>query len=139
MAEMNAQQRQEILQLLKQGNKIAAVKRYMEATGADLRTSKDFVDQLQQALETGETPNGNFSQQISKETLEQITSLLKEGNLIPAIKLYKAETGVGLRDAKMAVEAIAAEHGIECKTPGCAITAMLLFGVLTSSLLYLTC
>ena len=139
MSDMTSEQRQEILGELQQGNTIAAVKQYAEATGTDLQTAKEFVTQLQQALEAGETNNGNFTEQLPKETLEQVTSLLAEGNLIPAIKLYRSETGVGLREAKLAVEAIAAERGMDYKSPGCAITAVLLFGLLITSVFCLTC
>jgi ribosomal protein L7/L12 len=36
----------EVLGLLAEGRQIAAVKAYREATGADLRTAKDAVDEL---------------------------------------------------------------------------------------------
>lgn len=38
----------------------------------------------------------------------QIRSLLQRGNKIEAIKIYREATGVGLAEAKAAVEAIAA-------------------------------
>jgi large subunit ribosomal protein L7/L12 len=37
----------------------------------------------------------------------EIARLAREGNLIQAIKLYREQTGVGLREAKDAVEALA--------------------------------
>ncbi len=40
--------------------------------------------------------------------------------MIAAIKLYRDKTGVGLAEAKAAVETVAAEQGIPIKGSGCA-------------------
>ena len=42
----------------------------------------------------------------------EIASLLQGGRKIEAIKRYREATGVGLKEAKDAVEAIAAQHNI---------------------------
>lgn len=42
----------------------------------------------------------------------QILELLKRNELIPAIKLYREQTGRGLKESKDAVESLAARHGI---------------------------
>lgn len=42
----SAQVPEDVLALVRQGNKIGAIKRYRELTGADLASAKDFVDQL---------------------------------------------------------------------------------------------
>ena len=36
----------EIMPLIRQGNKIEAIKRYRELTGSDLRTAKEAVDRM---------------------------------------------------------------------------------------------
>jgi ribosomal protein L7/L12 len=43
---------------------------------------------------------------------DQLASLLGQGQKIQAIKLYREATGAGLKDAKDAVEAIAARRGL---------------------------
>jgi ribosomal protein L7/L12 len=43
---------------------------------------------------------------------EQLVSLLAQGQKIQAIKVYREATGSGLKDAKDAVEAIAARRGL---------------------------
>ena len=50
---------------------------------------------------------------------------LREGRKIQAIKVYRAKTGVGLKEAKEAVEAIAAKHGIAGQGAGCAGVVLL--------------
>jgi hypothetical protein len=51
---------------------------------------------------------------------EQILSLLRQGRKIEAIKVYRAATNCGLKEAKDAVEALAAQHGIVARGAGCA-------------------
>ncbi len=52
--------------------------------------------------------------------------LLRAGNKIEAIKRYRARTGVGLKEAKDAVEALAAAHGVRAKAGGCGIVGLAL-------------
>src|SRR4051812_46719261 len=48
----------------------------------------------------------------------ELLALLRQGKKIPAIKQYREHTGVGLKEAKDAVEALAARHNIAAG--GCA-------------------
>ena len=50
----------------------------------------------------------------------QLLALMKGGKKIVAIKLYRQQTGCDLKNAKDAVEALAAKHGIVSKGTGCA-------------------
>jgi len=54
--------------------------------------------------------------------------LLQDGKKIEAIKVYRQATGVGLKEAKESVEAIASERGIE-SGGGCG-TAVVLFALI---------
>ncbi len=96
----------EIVSLLEGGRKIEAIKRYREATGVGLKEAKDAVEALErgQPLPTKQAVDSSF------ET--KIVSLLEDGKKIGAIKLYRQRTGLGLKEAKDAVEAIAANRGI---------------------------
>ncbi len=59
---------------------------------------------------------------------EEILGLMKGGKKIEAVKRYREKTGLGLKEAKDAVEALAAQHGIETKGVGCAgVLLFLLF------------
>ena len=46
MSELSDHQREQILDALKAGSKIEAIKLYREATGLGLKESKDFIDHL---------------------------------------------------------------------------------------------
>ena len=50
---------------------------------------------------------------------QEVLAILKGGTKIEAIKVYRQRTGVGLKEAKDAVEALAARYGVVSKS-GCA-------------------
>ncbi len=109
--------------LIRRGQKIEAIKLFREQTGVGLAEAKAAVE----ALERGETlvPPPTRPQSISDE---EVVTALENGGKIGAIKLYRERTGVGLKEAKDAVEALAARHGIVPKS-GCA--SMVIIGALT--------
>ena len=98
---------EEIRELLASGNKIAAVKRYREETGAGLADAKAAVE----ALEFGEAlpEHGRVS---DSDLADEVIRLLERNEKIQAVKLYREQTGVGLKDAKDAVERLGEQHGI---------------------------
>ena len=49
----------------------------------------------------------------------QILQLMRAGRKIDAIKLYREQRRVGLKEAKDAVEALAQQHGIPKRSVGC--------------------
>jgi ribosomal protein L7/L12 len=97
----------QVREALRRGNKIEAVKIYKDATGLGLKESKDFVD----ALERGEMPTmaampiPTFNGAPS-DWMAQVKAQLRKGNKIEAIKIYREATGLGLKEAKEAVEAL---------------------------------
>ena len=60
---------------------------------------------------------------------EQVLSLMRQGHKIEAIKVYRAATNCGLKDAKDAVESLAAKHGIVARGAGCASVILFLLVV----------
>lgn len=125
MSELNADQRQAIMSALEDKNPILAIKLYRDATGCSLRVAKEFVDQLKVALETGESPDSSIPK-LSAEATQQVLELLRRGDKIPAIKVYRSEVECGLREAKDAVEAIESENGIQSTQSGCGATVLAL-------------
>jgi hypothetical protein len=51
---------------------------------------------------------------------EKVLTLLKEGNFLEAVKVYKDASGKGLKESKDHVDALAKQHGIERKG-GCFV------------------
>ncbi|MBI5563543.1 MAG: ribosomal protein L7/L12 [Chloroflexi bacterium] len=89
--------------LLKENRRTDAVRLYMEQTGAGLKEATLAVGQIQAArpTEVVNTPAGPFA-----VDLDEIERLLRNGQKINAIKLLREQTGLGLKEAKDAVDAI---------------------------------
>jgi hypothetical protein len=85
-------------------------------------------------LTGGESPGQQEIAQSSSKLVEgttpaledRVVELLLVRRKIDAIKIYREQTGTGLKDAKDAVEAIGAKRGIpEPKGAGCSVAAIL--------------
>jgi ribosomal protein L7/L12 len=88
------------------GNKIAAIKLYRDATGAGLAEAKEAVE----LIAAGKPPKAAGSEpQPDDAALQGITAAISAGSLIEAIRLYRAATGLGLKEAKDAVDALAVQ------------------------------
>lgn len=124
MSDIPLELREEIVQALRDGQTIVAIKLYREATGAALRDAKLFVEQLQAALKSGSAEDAAASG-MSDEVLSQIVELLRRGAKIPAIKVYREAIPSSLKGAKDAVEQIEREYDIPKARSGCGATALL--------------
>jgi len=121
----------ELIALVESNQKIAAIKLFREQTGAGLKEAKEAVE----AIEQGKT--ASLLLPTAEDTQQKILAFLMQDRKIPAIKLYREQTGVGLCEAKAAVEALSVEHDITSTRTGCSITtaivivaALLGFGLL---------
>jgi ribosomal protein L7/L12 len=118
---------QEISDLVRAGNKIEAIKLYRELTGAGLAESKDAIERFAageplQITRTTVTTQGARLGQIAPERLAEVLRLTQSGNKIEAIKLFREMTGLGLKEAKDAVEAIQAGQTWEAQATFVAST-----------------
>jgi ribosomal protein L7/L12 len=115
---------------LDRGDKIGAVQRYREATGVALAEAKLAVD----AFERGVALNASSGPPATDEdSLEaDVLNALSGNGKIAAIKLYRDRTKVGLKEAKDAVEGIAARHGLVAKGGGCAGMVLLFLLAITT-------
>lgn len=87
---------QDITKALNQGKRIQAIKIYRKVHGVDLKTAKEAIERIQK----GESPEAAAPPLDDNEVLK----LLKQGKKIAAIKVYRERYGVGLKEAKEAVE-----------------------------------
>lgn len=84
------------------GDKIAAIKLLRQATGLGLKEAKDAVERVE--------AGGSFAlpgQAIDASSNSLIANALLQGNKLEAIRLYREQRGVGLKEAKEAIEAMA--------------------------------
>ena len=118
----------EIKQVLSAGKKIEAIKLFREATGLGLKEAKDAVEALERGDPVVLSSSSAFP--VTAEgfpdinriaRLSEVAALAKQGQKIEAIKLYREITGVGLKEAKDAVEAM--EAGQPVTFTGAAVGA----------------
>jgi ribosomal protein L7/L12 len=99
----------ELLQLLGEGRSIEAIRRYREATGVNLAEAKTKIDEMVAVM------NGTLAAatpSTDDELTAQVVEAARTAGLIAAIKQYREATGVGLKEAKDAVEAICRSRGV---------------------------
>ena len=120
-----------VLSLVRAGRKIEAIKLFREQTGRGLKEAKDAVEAF--------AADPNFvlaipaSESVDVDAFEaQILALLRAQKKIEAIKLFRSKTACGLKEAKDAVEALAAKHGI---SPGAGCAGMVILVVFVSAVI----
>jgi dipeptidyl aminopeptidase/acylaminoacyl peptidase/ribosomal protein L7/L12 len=109
-----------VLPLMRQGEKIQAVKLYREQTGIGLAEAKAAVEAIERGspVSACDSLDGNLEQQI--------LHLMAQGRKIEAIKWHREHTNSGLKEAKDAVEELAARRGIAPVKAGCLGSALVL-------------
>lgn len=86
------------------GNKITAIKLYRDATGAGLAEAKQAVE----LIAAGKPPPTGAAPTLSADAMQEVSALVIAGKTIEAIKVYRKEAGVDLKDAKDAIDALEA-------------------------------
>ena len=82
--------------LILEGRIAEAVTVYAAFMGVDEFTAKDAIAELERQL--------NAENRLSDDGMDSVRDLLESGNKIEAIKQYRLLTGLGLKEAKDAVE-----------------------------------
>jgi ribosomal protein L7/L12/outer membrane protein assembly factor BamB len=105
----------EIMQFVRAGKKIEAIKEVRELSGLGLKEAKDAVEALERGetlsqlgveWESGGSGFGQAGSMVSTVDMSEITQLLKAGQKIEAIKRLRQATGLGLKESKDAIEAL---------------------------------
>ncbi|HAV63395.1 MAG TPA: hypothetical protein DCY13_13645 [Verrucomicrobiales bacterium] len=108
MNQPNSAQLQAIRQALDNGDKLEAIKLYREATGAELKEAKEAVEDMETGHATTDTV-ATGAKQAAANRSSAVREALFKGHKIDAIKRYREITGLGLRDAKLAVDKLEAD------------------------------
>ena len=115
----------EIRALLESGQKIEAIKRYREMTGAGLAEAKEAVEAIERSAAHTMPAEGRFR---DPDFERKLRTLLDHGEFIQAVRYYREQRKTGLKQAKDAVEAFARAQGIEIQRGsgmGCLITVLI--------------
>jgi len=103
-----------VIALMREGRKIEAIKLYRDLTGAGLKEAKDAVEALER---DGSLPT---TRDAPSSDDPDVLELLRAGQKIRAIKLYRDKTGAGLAESKNVVETLARKNGIPSGQSGCS-------------------
>ena len=106
MSGLTPDQVQKIHELLHAKQIIHAIRLYREATGVGLAEAKQAVEEMA-LVEVTKPPPGvrSYDDPVMES---KIKSLLAKGKKIDAVKIYREEYGIGLNEARNAVERIEA-------------------------------
>jgi ribosomal protein L7/L12 len=142
---LNPAQLTQIQSHLAAGRKIEAIKLYRELTNVGLAEATEMVEQIEAqgppapAAFGSSNPQPPHPAELSAEARQSVIEALRAGRKIEAIRLYRQSTGVDLKEAKDAVEAMEATLSpIDKPTPaprGCGPGVLLLLAVLAAGLL----
>lgn len=88
-----------IVSLIKEGKNIEAIKQYRELTGSSLTEAKVTLDRMVSFKVVPKNP-------ADAGALEAVHALVRQGKTLDAIKLFRETFGVGLKEAKEAVDAM---------------------------------
>ncbi|NJO05185.1 MAG: hypothetical protein HC876_06470 [Chloroflexaceae bacterium] len=98
---------------MQRGQKIQAIKLYREYTGAGLKESKDAIEAYERTFFSGPYSDSALAatpfQADEADILPELYDLLRTGNKIEAIKVYRDHTNMGLQEAKDRVEQLERE------------------------------
>ena len=143
----------EILHLARSGRKIEAIKIYRDTFGSGLAEAKEAVENLVdgkplnftnfQMFSVNSLRSNKTSPSDQMSDLREVQAELQRGNKINAIKIYREKFGVGLKEAKDAVDNLERTGGVgfrsyksnvkiskTAKAIGWATTFFILLGVL---------
>lgn len=105
----------DVLAALEQGDTIEAIKRLRGSSGLGLKEAKDAVDRH---LASAQPTRRSVASMLSLPFA--VAEAMKQGNKIEAIRLMRQQGGLGLKEAKEAVEAFerANATGASGRAPG---------------------
>ena len=102
-----AQKLKEVKQLVQNGKMLEAIKLYREITNVGLKEAKDAVEAIQRGepIQINNIVTSNIAGTTNQaEQMKDVVRLIKEGNKIEAIKKFRQIYGVGLKEAKDAID-----------------------------------
>jgi len=101
----------DVLDALQRGSPLEAIKLLRESTGVGLKEAKDIIDGYRRGSSVAAPPIGSLP--------ANVVEAMQRGNKIEGIKLLRDQTGLGLKEAKEAVEASEqALTGLPSRSPG---------------------
>ena len=104
---LDEQLRRRVAAMLAQRQKIQAIRLVIDRTGMRLHQAKAAVEEIERSGRWHPRPTdlvGNTVSQLPAHVVEHIRDLARRGRKIEAVKAMREHTGMGLAEAKRAVE-----------------------------------
>ena len=95
---------EEVWRLIRAGQKINAIKAYRQITGTGLKEAKAAVDHMTAGTKEPLPQEQSVQRESDLVDPEKLQRLIREGHKIEAIKYFRQQRGVGLKEAKDAVD-----------------------------------
>ncbi len=105
----------EVVQLLRDRQELAAIQFYHAKVGGTLGEAKEAIEAIEAGLKDASAPLPPPSASAHPPQMAEIHELLREGNRLEAIKRYRQQTGVGLKEALTVIEGLERQAG---RAPG---------------------
>lgn len=99
-----------IIAEIRTGNKIEAIKLLREATGLGLKEAKDAIEAYHRSAPAQHVTTKDTPSPPPGEFPAEVIDALRQGQPAEAIKLLRDQTGLGLKEAKDAVDTYQAVH-----------------------------
>lgn len=118
-----AEKMKQVVRLIKEGNKIEAIKAFREATGVGLKEAKEAVEAIESNRSTTiNTVTTSMPYTTTPATpqaaeMQDVIRLVQSGNKIEAIKKFRELYGVGLKEAKDVIDGMDTTMGYNSGTP----------------------
>jgi ribosomal protein L7/L12 len=101
----------EVVRLLRDKQQLAAIQLYHAKVGGTLGEAKDAIEAIEAGLKDASAPLPPPSTGIRPIQMDDVYTLLRQGNRMEAIRRYREQTGVGLREAVTAIEGVERQLG----------------------------
>lgn len=108
---LTTDQKRELERLVASGNKLEAIKQFRNMADVGLAEAKAFIDALEPGGHRASAHEATPRNLRSAE--EAALAAIRDGNLIEAIKRYRQQSRVGLKEARDAVEALSLTNRTE--------------------------
>jgi ribosomal protein L7/L12 len=102
-----------VIQLLRAGQQLEAIQVYQSKVGGSLGEAQDAIDAILAGLQDAAAPIGPAlpMTRANPADLPEVLQYLTAGNRLEAIRVYRAATGAGLREAVTAIDSLQRDLG----------------------------
>ena len=98
-----------VAEALQRGNLVEAIKLLRDAKGGGLKAAKEAIDDYLRVKSTSTAPAARHTMKAPWAIPPSVAQAIQAGNTIEAIKLMREQTGMGLKEAKDAVDGLRAQ------------------------------